>query len=257
MEPVNWKTAVDNCSDNYHVPTTHLSAILVQGRYRGVPRLTHEQQFQSEFKHMFVNGHSLTMRFLERADQARQNHGVTAENRAAFEDYYRETLPEAERRLGALRARKLQLGNHSLFPNGVLGFRLAHPRGPLQTEFWHFVVLEKDMPEELKTALRRGSGNYNGVNGIFEQDDMDNWRGVTNSALTAMGRKYTQDLSMGVGHDRRHPEYPGVIAERYTSESNQRLFYKRWEQFMNAENWEDIPLEPKSMDFEGSATLHG
>ena len=61
LEPVNWKTAVDNCSDNYHVPTTHLSAIIVQGRHRGIPRLTHEQQFQSENKHLFVNGHSLTM----------------------------------------------------------------------------------------------------------------------------------------------------------------------------------------------------
>ena len=257
IEPLNWKTAVDNCSDNYHVPTTHLSTIIVQGRHRGVPRLTHEQQFHSENKHLFVNGHSLTMRYLERPDQPRIAHGVTAENREAFEEYYRQTLAESERRLGALRARKLQLGNHSLFPNGVLGLRLAHPRGPLQTEFWHFVVLEKDMPEELKTALRRGSGNYNGVNGIFEQDDMDNWRAVTNSALTRLGRKYTQDLSMGVGHDRQHPEYPGVVAERYTSESNQRLFYQRWEQFMNAENWEDIPLEPKTMDFEGTATLNG
>ena len=257
MEPVNWKTAVDNCSDNYHVPTTHLSTIIVQGRHRGIPRLTHEQQFQSENKHLFVNGHSLTMRFLERPDQARQTHGITAENREAFEDYYRQTLAESERRLGALRARRLQLGNHSLFPNGVLGFRLAHPRGPLQTEFWHFALLEKDMPEDLKTALRRGSANYNGVNGIFEQDDMDNWRGVTNSALTAMGRRYAQDLSMGIGHDRTHPDFPGVVAERYTSESNQRLFYRRWEQFMNAENWEDIPLEPKTMNYEGTATLGG
>ena len=257
LEPVNWKTAVDNCSDNYHVPTTHLSTIIVQGRHRGIPRLTHEQQFQSESKHLFVNGHSLTLRFLERADQARQTHGVTAENRAAFEEYYRQTLAEAERRLGRLRARRLQLGNHSLFPNGVLGLRLAHPRGPLQTEFWHFVVLEKDLPDELKTALRRGSANYNGVNGIFEQDDLDNWRGVTNSALTAMGRKYTQDLSMGVGHDRRHSQYPGIVAERYTSESNQRLFYQRWEQFMNADSWDDIPLEPKTMPYEGAATLHG
>ena len=257
MEPLNWKTAVDNCSDNYHVPTTHLSTIIVQGRHRGVPRLTHEQQFQSENKHLFVNGHSLTMRFLDKPDQARQNHGVTAENRAAFEDYYRQTLAETERRLGSLRARKLQLGNHSLFPNGVLGLRLAHPRGPLHTEFWHFAVLEKDMPEELKTALRRGSSNYNGVNGIFEQDDMDNWRAVTNSAQSRLGRQYTQDLSMGVGHDRRHPDYPGTVAERYTSESNQRLFYKRWEQFMNSQNWEDIPLEPKTMDFEGTAGLHG
>ena len=26
LEPVNWKTMVDNCSDNYHVPTSHLSS---------------------------------------------------------------------------------------------------------------------------------------------------------------------------------------------------------------------------------------
>ena len=33
LEPVNWKTLVDNCSDNYHVPTSHLSSLLVQSRY--------------------------------------------------------------------------------------------------------------------------------------------------------------------------------------------------------------------------------
>ena len=257
IEPLNWKAAVDNCSDNYHVPTTHLSSIIVAGRHLGVPRTTHEQQFQSENKHMFVNGHSLTMRFLERPDQARQTHGVTAENRELFEDYYRSTLAEAERRLGALRARKLHLGNHSLFPNGVLGFRLAHPRGPLETEFWHFVVLEKNMPKELKTALRRGSGNFNGVTGIFEQDDMDNWRGVTRSALSPMGRKYTQDLSMGVGRSGPSPDLPGQVSERYTSESNQRHFYHRWQQFMNADSWADIPLEPATVEYEGAATLHG
>ena len=199
---------MDNCSDNYHVPTTHLSSIIVADRRTGVPRLTHEQQFQSPNRHLFVNGHSLTLRFLDRADQARQTHGITAENRELFEDYYRGTLEEVERRLGALRARKLHLGNHSLFPNGVLGFRLAHPRGPLATEFWHFVVLEKDMPKELKTAPAPGSGNYNGVTGIFEQDDMDNWRGVTRSALSPTGRKYTQDLSMGVGRSGPSPGLP-------------------------------------------------
>ena len=188
IEPVNWKTAVDNCSDNYHVPTTHLSIILVQAQLRGVPRLTHQQQFESENKHIFINGHSITIRPLEKPDQARQAHGVTGENRHLFEDYYRSTLAEAEQRLGTFRAGKIQLGNHSLFPNGVLGFRLAHPRGPLETEFWHFALLEKDLPDELKTALRRGSGNYNGVTGLFEQDDMDNWRGVTKGSRSSMAR---------------------------------------------------------------------
>src|SRR5207248_2662601 len=41
LEPVNWKTLVDNCSDNYHVPTSHLSSAQVQTRYLGRPRLSH------------------------------------------------------------------------------------------------------------------------------------------------------------------------------------------------------------------------
>ncbi len=257
LEPVNWKTAVDNCSDNYHVPTTHLSSIIVANRHMGVPRLTHDQQFESDNKHLFVNGHSLTMRFLERPDQARRIHGVNEENQELFEEYYRKTLPEAERRLGSLRARQLHLGNHSLFPNGVLGFRLAHPRGPLQTEFWHFAVLEKDLPKELKKALRRGSSNYNGVTGIFEQDDMDNWRGVTQASLSPLARKYPQDLSMGLGRSGPDFNLPGVVSERYISESNQRGFYRRWEAFMNAENWSDIPLEPATVTYEGTATMRG
>ena len=257
IEPINWKTAVDNCSDNYHVPTTHLSTILVQGRHFGIPRLTHEQQFESPNKHLFINGHSMTVRFLEKPDQARQSHGVTQENRALFEEYYRDTLPEAERRLGSIRAGQLQLGNHSIFPNGVLGFRLAHPRGPLETEFWHFVVLEKGMPTELKRALRIGNGNYNGVAGLFEQDDMDNWRSVTESSLTPLSRKYSQDLSMGVGRASSAPNFPGQVSERYTSENNQRNFYRRWEQFMNAQDWGDIPIEPLTAEFEGTAGMNG
>lgn len=257
IEPINWKTAVDNCSDNYHVPTTHLSAILAMGRHLGLPRLTHEQQFESPNKHLFINGHSMTLRFLERPDQARQTHGVTQENRALFDEYYKATLPEAERRLGKVRAGQLHLGNHSIFPNGVLGFRLAHPRGPLETEFWHFVVLEKDMPADLKRALRMGAGNFNGVAGLFEQDDMDNWRGVTRSTLTPMARKYTQDLSMGIGQAGPDPDFPGTVAERYTSENNQRSFYRRWEEFMNARDWGDIPIERSTAEYEGTAKMNG
>ena len=76
LEPVNWKTLVDNCSDNYHVPTSHLSSILAQSRYLGRPRLSHEEQFQSPNKHVFVNGHSLTFREVE-DDTPRYVHGMS------------------------------------------------------------------------------------------------------------------------------------------------------------------------------------
>src|SRR5262249_13591436 len=156
--------------------------------------------------------------------------------------YHEATLPEVERRLGALRAHRVQLGNHSIFPNGVLGFRLALPRGPLQTEFWHFVLVEKDAAEAIKRAIRIGSQANNGAAGLFEQAEVDSGRRVTAASQSRLGRRYAQDLSMGVGHAGAHPTYPGVVSERYISENNQRLFYRRWEEFMNAESWADIPL---------------
>jgi len=254
MEPVNWKTTVDNCSDNYHVPTTHLSSASVQTRYLGRPRLSHRDQFESSNKHVFVNGHALTFREVS-DDTFRYTHGVSTETLKLFQEYHEATLPEVERRLGAFRAHRVQLGNHSIFPNGVLGLRLALPRGPLRTEFWHFVLVERDAPEEIKRVIRIGSQANNGAAGMFEQDDIDNWRQVTSASQSRVGRRTPQDLSMGVGHSGTHPDYPGLVSERYISESNQRRFYLRWQEFMNAGSWADISLDPITAKFEGTATM--
>ena len=256
LEPVNWKTLVDNCSDNYHVPTSHLSSARVQTRCLGRPPLSHEDQFQSPNKHAFVNGHAITFR--EALDNApRYMHGMSQETMRLFQEYHDATMPEAERRLGALRARRVQLANHSIFPNGILGFRLALPRGPRQTEFWHFVLLERDAPEELKRIIRIGSQANNGAAGLFEQDDVDNWRQVTEASTSPFARRQPQDLSMGLGHAGPHPDYPGLVSERYISENNQRLFYRRWQEFMNADSWADIALDPISARFDGTATMRG
>ena len=256
LEPVNWKTVVDNSSDNYHVPTTHLASARVQSQHLGRPPLSHKDQFESPNRHVFVNGHALTFREAP-DDTPRYVHGMSKDNAHLFQAYHEATLPEVERRLGALRAHRVQLGNHSIFPNGVLGFRLALPRGPLQTEFWHFVLVDKDAPEEIKRVIRIGSQANNGAAGLFEQDDIDNWRQVTAAGRSRLGRRHAQDLSMGLGHAGAHPDYPGLVSERYISENNQRLFYRRWEEFMNAESWADIPLAPITARFDGTATLRG
>ncbi|MCE2469152.1 MAG: Rieske 2Fe-2S domain-containing protein [Dehalococcoidia bacterium] len=257
LEPCNWKTPVDNCSDNYHVPVTHLSSMLAKNKLIGTPRTTQQEMATSiDRRHLFVNGHSLTFAEVDEKTP-RAGHGMTAANRHLFEAYQLDTLPEVERRLGSKRARGMQLNNHSLFPNGVLGFRLALPRGPLMTEFWHFAIVDKDAPEDIQGYLRWGLGGNNGVAGLFEQDDIDNWRQVSLSATSPLARKYSQWLSMGRGHTTdNHPEYVGHVSERYISESNQRNFYTRWEEFMNADSWADISIEPIAADYQGSATLN-
>jgi hypothetical protein len=141
--------------------------------------------------------------------------------------------------------------------NGILGLRLALPRGPQRTEFWHFVLLEKDAPEAIKHVIRTGIQANNGAAGLFEQDDIDNWRQVTAASRSPIARQYAQKLSMGVGHAGMHLHYPGLVSKRYISEHNQRHFYRHWQAFMNAESWADIPLDPITARFEGTATMQG
>ena len=119
------------------------------------------------------------------------------------------------------------------------------------------MLVDRDAPDEVKRIVRIGSQANNGAAGLFEQDDIDNWRQVTEASKRRLARASRLDLSMGVGHETAHPDYPGHMSERYISENNQRHFYRRWEQFMNARSWADIPLEPIQARFEGTATLRG
>jgi hypothetical protein len=45
------------------------------------------------------------------------------------------------------------------------------------------------------------------------------------------------------------------VSERYISEHNQRRFYLRWQEFMNAERWAEISLDPLTARFEGTASM--
>ena len=159
--------------------------------------------------------------------------------------------------MGSTRARKISLGNHGLFPNTFLGLRFSLPRGPLHTETWGFTFYDKDAPEEIVKGIRLLMEQKDNMSGTFEQDDTDNWRQVTDSGRSATARRYLSNLAMGVGHEGPHPEFKGVVAEKFISESNQRRYYTRWQEFMNAESWADIHIDPITAPFEGTATMRG
>ncbi len=56
---------------------------------------------------------------------------------------------------------------------------------------------------------------------------------------------------MGVGRSHPSEEWPGYHSEKYISENNQRGYYLRWEEFMNADSWRDIHLDPHTANYEG------
>jgi len=111
----------------------------------------------------------------------------------------------------------------------------------------------------MKDNLRRLSpqDGANHPTGMHAQDDMDNWRNVTDGGRSSIARRTRQDLSMGVRHEGRHPDYPGVATSGMPiSETGQRGFYTRWQEFMNAESWKDIHIDPITAKFEGTATMN-
>ena len=260
--PVNWKTAVDNASDNYHAPVSHFSSTLVQSRYAGRYQVGGGRvqgmgyQWYGPSKHTYANGHCITVRVSEE-DNKTYARAVTLGTAKAFEEFYARTLPEAERRLGTFRARRMTLGNHGIFPNTFLEIRFTLPRGPLKSEIWSYSSWEKDAPDEVTRAIRLLMEQKDNASGLHEQDDTDNWRQVTYSGKSPTGRKYLSDLSLGIGHTTTgDSQFPGIVAERFISESNQRNYYSRWQEFMNAESWADIHIDPITANFEGTATAH-
>jgi phenylpropionate dioxygenase-like ring-hydroxylating dioxygenase large terminal subunit len=247
IQPVNWKTAVDNSSDWYHVPYSHSSSANALTRILGNPRITPDTIWNKKGRLAFVNGHQFAFFRLPDDQMGDNPYGS---------DHSAETQQEAIERLGEFRGSQVALGTHSLFPNTVLGFRLAIPRGPLKTEFWHFsVVSAADSPEEQrKEAMRHAA--QNGAGGHFESDDIDNWRQVSESGLYPAARDMGQHISMGIGKTHQDDVFPGQISDQFVSESNHRAFYKRWEEFMNADSWADISLDPMKATYEGTAEMN-
>ena len=180
IEPSNWKMSVDNCSDNYHLPvTTPFHLALPSGQVRfgqvrpaawGTRRCSPAGQAPVRQRSQPDDRDPRRGRTLPDPSSATAGvrHALLNERTAIRgASTRRRRIPEEERRLGRFRARRLSLGNHSLFPNTVLGFRLAHTaRDRCQSEFWHFVhLVEKDAPEEIKRAQGRPGGTCNGISG--------------------------------------------------------------------------------------------
>jgi phenylpropionate dioxygenase-like ring-hydroxylating dioxygenase large terminal subunit len=227
--PCNWKFPAENfAGDGYHVPWSHISAVRTGsgGDFRVKP--------DAEGRALSLgNGHSImTVGPDMVADPP-------APEVLAYEE---QILPEMQRRLGE----RLQLGKPiagTVFPNFSIlrptsrTIRVWHPRGPDKTEVWAWIFVDKAAPPEVKRALRLAGARVFGPGGAFEQDDMDNWQGCTQTARGAVARRAFLSYEMGLGHERFDADLGAWASDYRYSESNHRRFYRRWAQLMVAESW--------------------
>jgi nitrite reductase/ring-hydroxylating ferredoxin subunit len=258
--PNNWKNSADNfIGDMYHAVLSHRSAIIVMMKKLGISTSSLSNYDRPGNQVSPGNGHGCFAGVYS-------SPGAWLDMARGFQDptlveYQQSILDEMVRRLGPNRAGRIGQEHSSVFPNmswlpnGTL--RLWHPRGPLATEVWSFTFADKAMPDEAKEAWRKGCIRAFGPSGLLEQDDMDNWRNASDAGRSFQARKYAQVISMGVGHEHVNADLPGRSVPNTYSEINQRSFYERWQEFMNAQSWAQVHIDPITVKFEGTATMKG
>jgi hypothetical protein len=182
------------------------------------------------------NGHGGTVRIYPEDDLDGRLPGERAlRDQPGVGEYFRQVQPEAVERLGSPRDR-WKIATATVFPNfSILGsnstIRVAHPRGPTECEIWSWVIVDRDAPPAVKQALKRFYQLTFGPGGIFEQDDGENWEGVTAGARGTQAARHPYYYGMGLGSDGPHPDLPGRVSHVY-SEHPQRGFYQVWRELM-------------------------
>ena len=228
--PCNWKFPAENfAGDMYHAAWSHLSAMLTG---YGSSRATRRNWTGSIVSP--GNGHcAVTIGPNDNADPPVPE----------IQAYEEEIRPEMQQRLGSRLNRVYPIFG-TTFPNFSLNrapahtLRVWHPKGPDKTEIWVWAYVDTSAPPEVKAAMRLASLRSFSASGTYEQDDMDNWQGCTQSGRGIVARRHSLNMQMGLGHDGFNQELGAWASDFKISESNHRAFYRRWAHLMNSDTWE-------------------
>lgn len=228
--PANWKFFVENNSpDLYHVSFTHASNIAKGGLTK--PYGANE----SAYTICIEGGHST----------GGQRYGLSGgdEMPAKYYEYVEQLQDRVRSEKGEHFAQVVPIGVGVIFPNfcfldtqRIRTFRLAQPRGPHEMELHSWIVVDRDMPDDLKQDVRLQYTRLNGPGGVFEQDDVDNWSSCSEGTKWLPAEDLHFNYQLGLGREVSTeeaigPDLPGTCGTGYT-ETALRNFYLRWAQLL-------------------------
>ena len=236
----NWKIAVDNLYDWYHVKVSHGTAFKL-----GIV----QDEFMSPMAQMVMlgeYGHGIGGPGLTEADQVdfdARMAGATGPRRWFDGPAQARRDPAIRAQLGPVGTRSF--GHPNIFPNLWVSLSpqicLRIPRGPHETELWWFNFLPKGLPDDERRKLVFSQNHLFGPAGFLEQDDAENWSHSTRGAKGTVGKTLPVNISMGKGQDvvLQDPSGQSCI-ETVVNEHGQRWTYQSWQDWMQADSWPDL-----------------
>lgn len=239
----NWKFGVENfIGDALHAGWTHDSGTRAMNDGQPFPPIDMENSY-----HASINGHGWEFGLEGVGD-------IFLLGRPKVMEYYNDIRPDMAKRLGEARSKVFgSVASASLFPNvsflpGISTFRQWQPKGPWKFELKTWVIVNKNMPDEIKSEVTKGVMQTFGPGGAFEMDDGENWENCTTVNRGVVTRH--EKLHYRCGINRRvndHPTFPGILYQGQYNDANQRNFYERWADMMGAKRMADMPERYKSV----------
>jgi len=246
--PSNWKFAAENFIGDFYHNVSHRSVDLVGISPSGKKGRHTEGDIPTP--HVVVNyadaaqghGHGGFMYLVDDPPYAPAFGAAPP----IVEEYFRKAWEERKRR--DPESARFRGGVGTVFPNASMSvlrtIAVWHPRGPQLTEAWRFYFIPADAPQEVVDTIRHYNLRYAGPGGLTEQDDMENWNYASAASRGTIARRYPYNYQMGLEHESPESPRPWLPGKgKFTlgiSEQNQRNFYKRWSEYMEARSWADL-----------------
>ena len=229
----NWKLAVDNLFDWYHVDVSHMSGLVsnfILPRKDAPPEALRPSFQIDQLVMLGEYGHAIG--------------GPGQVLAFDFDETWRDQ-PQAQQELGPVGLKSR--GHPNIFPNlwveGTAGMQLSLrlPRGPHKTEIWWFTLLDRNLPPDRWEEERRLAVRVFGPAGMLEQEDGENWDQSTRGTRGVVARRYPLHYGMGRGHGEviKDGSGAGHILSKI-SEHAQLWTYRAWAEWMAAENWQEL-----------------
>jgi phenylpropionate dioxygenase-like ring-hydroxylating dioxygenase large terminal subunit len=213
----NWKFAVDNIWDWYHVSFTHASAGMADNR-RGAPN--------------YVARWSPFRRQREVVAMGEYGHCIGGAGHLADDPISISNLPQEKRDALGPVGRKMD-GFGGIFPTLWISSNSIEWRVPVsatRTEMWH-----------MNFAKRLRSSGV-GPSAMFDMDDAENWGMSTVGTQGVVSRRYPLNYAMALGKSEvtEIEGGPPHIDSTNWTEHGQRWHYRNWAHWLTAKSWQDL-----------------
>ncbi len=222
--PFNWKAAADNfAGDIYHAFTAHATgyALFPKETIKANAVLTGLQVDAG-------NGHGIAFSRIIDSPQWYGNWWPELIKKA------KNTLTESEYKFWTKYSTSTIIGN--VFPNfgflnagmpfkggstkesiaPILTFRVWNPISSDKTQIWNWFAIENDAPDDLKKYSYLAYQHSFTANGVFEEDDMENWITQTHAGKSMLKLKLAEKVGeykplINVGAPGKIQSYPSDI----------------------------------------------